>query len=100
MLYAAGITSFDTRSGPIMRLARIHQFSLAAFVLVAIAPRASAQSALELVPADSAAFAHIKLVEVWKSDIMSHFRIAFAKAGPKALAAMEEQLDPPPSSFD
>lgn len=85
-----------------MRLARTRLpiTALAAFLTLAGMPRASAQSALELTPANSVAFAHVKLTEVWNSEAMASLRTAFAKAGPKALAAMEEQLDPPPSSFE
>src|SRR4051812_43470768 len=55
---------------------------------------------LALVPADAVAFAHVRLADVWKSELMSSFRTSFERAGPKALAALEEQLVPSPSTFD
>ena len=55
---------------------------------------------LELVPADAVAFAHVRLADLWKSDLMAGLRATLEKAGPKAAAALEEQLVPPPSAFD
>jgi len=59
-----------------------------------------AGSPLALVPADAVAFAHVKLGEVWNSDLASMFRTSFEKAGAKAIAALDEQLDPPPAAFE
>src|SRR5580692_3909953 len=55
---------------------------------------------LALVPADAAGFVHIRGADLWKSEIFSGFRTTFAKAGPKALAALESQFVPKPSTFE
>jgi hypothetical protein len=54
---------------------------------------------LALVPADAAGFAHVRLADVWKSDLMAGFRQTFEKAGPKAAAALDAQFVPPPSTL-
>lgn len=55
---------------------------------------------LTLVPADAVGFAHINLVEVWRSDLLEEVRKTYDAAGPKAHAALEEKISPRPSTFD
>ncbi len=55
---------------------------------------------LALVPADAVGFVHVRLADAWKSDLFAPFRDTLAAGGPKAAAALEEQIDPPPSAFD
>lgn len=55
---------------------------------------------LALVPADALGFLHIRAAELWKHDLLAPFRETFEKAGPKVLAALNEQLVPRPSSLD
>jgi hypothetical protein len=54
---------------------------------------------LALVPADAAGFVHLRAADVWKSDLLSGLRQTFEKAGPKAIAALDAQFVPPPSTF-
>ncbi len=63
------------------------------------APLAAVPEELALVPADAVAFAHVRLADVWGSELFAGVRETFARAGPKALAALDK-LSPPPSAFD
>src|SRR5687768_2891482 len=54
---------------------------------------------LALVPADAAGFVHLRAADVWKSDLMSGLRQTFEKAGPKAVAALDAQFVPAPSTL-
>ncbi len=54
---------------------------------------------LALVPADAVGFVHLRAADVWKSDLMSGLRQTFEKAGPKAIATLDAQFVPPPSTF-
>jgi hypothetical protein len=55
---------------------------------------------LALVPANAVAFGHVRLADLWKHDGMAQVRRVFEKAGPRALAALDEQFTPAPSSID
>ena len=55
---------------------------------------------LALVPADATGFVHIRLADVWKNEMFAEFRKTFEKAGPKALAALDAQFVPAPSTID
>lgn len=55
---------------------------------------------LALVPADAVGFVHVRAADLWKSDVLAGFRQTFEKAGPKALAALDEQFVPKVSTFD
>src|SRR5579883_1704063 len=55
---------------------------------------------LALVPANAVAFGHVRLAELWKHDGMKDVRRVFEKAGPKALATLDEQFSPAPSTID
>ena len=55
---------------------------------------------VEMVPADATGFAHVRLADMWKSDAMSEFRKVLEKAGPEAIAALDEGFVPAPSSVD
>jgi hypothetical protein len=55
---------------------------------------------LALVPAASAGFVHLRLADLWKNEMFAEFRKTFEKAGPKALAALDTQFVPAPSTLD
>jgi hypothetical protein len=54
---------------------------------------------LALVPADAVGFAHVRLADMWKNEVMSGFRKTWERAGPKALAALDKQFVPAPSTI-
>jgi hypothetical protein len=55
---------------------------------------------LKLVPTDALAFVHVQVAQVWKSDAMKEYRKVVEKAGPKALAALDTDFSPPPSTIE
>ena len=55
---------------------------------------------LALVPTDAVGFVHLRGADLWKNEIFASFRATFEKAGPKALAALDSQFVPKPSTFD
>jgi hypothetical protein len=55
---------------------------------------------LALVPADAVGFVHIKLADLWKSDLFHEVRKTWLAADEKALKALDEQFVPAPSSLD
>ncbi len=72
-----------------------------------VAPQSSALAAaqpaalptdLALVPADAVGFVHVRLADLWKNEVMDGFRKTWEKAGPKALAALDAQFVPAPST--
>ncbi len=66
---------------------------------VAAAQPAELPADLALVPADAAGFVHVRLADVWKNEVMDGFRKTWEKAGPKALAALDKQFVPAPSTL-
>jgi hypothetical protein len=78
--------------------------TLAVAGLLAFAVPTFAQSALPsdlaLVPGDAVGFLHVKVADVWKSEVMKDARLVFEKAGPDAIAAFDEQFHPAPSTID
>ena len=70
------------------------------------APRAAARppaddaADLALVPADAAGFAHARVADLWKNDLFAGLRKTWERAGPKALAELDRQFVPAPSSLD
>ncbi|HEY1192347.1 MAG TPA: DUF1559 domain-containing protein [Gemmata sp.] len=74
-----------------------------------VAPQAATVSAaqpapelpadLALVPADATGFVHIRLADLWKNEVMDGFRKTWEKAGPKALAELDRQFVPAPSTI-
>lgn len=54
---------------------------------------------LALVPADAVGFVHVRLADLWANDVMSGFRKTWEKAGPAALAALDKQFVPAPSTI-
>ncbi len=77
--------------------------ALVVFAL-ALAPqgRAAAQplpADLALVPPDATGFVHVRLADLWANDVMKGFRDTWAKAGPDALAALDKQFVPAPSTI-
>lgn len=78
--------------------------ALAAIVgLVAPTARAAQPGAppadIALVPADAVGFVHIRLADLWKNEVMDGFRKTWEKAGPKALATLDKQFVPAPSTI-
>ncbi|HET6574480.1 MAG TPA: DUF1559 domain-containing protein [Fimbriiglobus sp.] len=63
-------------------------------------PGAALPADLALVPADALGFVHVRLADIWKHDAMKPYRRIVEKAGPNALAALDEQFVPPPSTID
>ncbi|MDB5313652.1 MAG: hypothetical protein JWO38_7854 [Gemmataceae bacterium] len=55
---------------------------------------------LAMVPADAAGFVHVRLADVWKNDLFAGLRKTWEKAGEKAIAALDKQFVPAPSSVD
>src|SRR5947209_6510766 len=54
---------------------------------------------LALVPADAAGFVHVRLADIWKNDMFLQMRKTWERAGPKALAALDMQFVPAPSTL-
>jgi hypothetical protein len=64
--------------------------------------RATAQplpADLALVPPDATGFVHVRFADLWANDVMKGFRDTWAKAGPDALAALDKQFVPAPSTI-
>src|ERR1700722_8778407 len=55
---------------------------------------------LALVPANAVGFVHIRGAELWKHEIFAGLRATFEKAGPKAVATLDNRFVPKPSTFD
>src|SRR4051812_25409073 len=90
------------------RLALVSLMALVAAVLVirpdsprqvAAAQPADLPADLALVPADAVGFVHIRLADLWKNEVMDGFRKTWEKAGPKALATLDKQFVPAPSTI-
>ncbi len=80
---------------------RILSVAVGLLAVVAIAPaQSNLPSDLALVPGDAVGFVHVKVAEVWKADAMKDARTVVEKAGPQALAALDEQFHPAPSTID
>ena len=61
--------------------------------------RSIRSGALAKVPADTAAFLHIKAADVWKAEAAAGFRDMFAKAGPEAVTAFNKRFTPAPATL-
>ncbi|OWK34458.1 hypothetical protein FRUB_10429 [Fimbriiglobus ruber] len=55
---------------------------------------------LALIPGDALGFVHVRVADAWKHESVKMYRQMFLKAGPKALAALDAQFVPPPSTVD
>ena len=55
---------------------------------------------LKLVPPDALAFAHVRVAEIWKSDALKDYRKIIQKAGPQALAVIDADFVPAPSTIE
>jgi len=77
---------------------------LRSLALLTLLPAVAAAQAptpdLALVPGDALAVLHVRVAEVWKTDAMSDVRKVFAKAGPAALAKLDADFTPAPSTLD
>ena len=54
---------------------------------------------LALVPADAIGFVHVRLGDFWSNEVMGGFRKTWEKAGPKAIAELDKQFVPAPSTI-
>ena len=68
--------------------------------VAAAAQPADLPADLALVPADAVGFVHVRGADLWKNDVLAPLRETFQKAGPKVLAALDEQFVPKISTFD
>ena len=55
---------------------------------------------LALVPPDAIGFVHVRGADLWKHEVLAPLRETYQKAGPKVLAALDEQFVPKISTFD
>jgi uncharacterized protein DUF1559 len=55
---------------------------------------------LAFVPGDAVGFVHVRLVDIWKSELFKEWRETILKAGDEALAAFDKRFIPAPSSVD
>lgn len=62
------------------------------------APAAPAE--LSMAPADAIVFVHLRLADMWKSDLLKEWRSTLLKAGDDALAAIDKRFIPAPSTID
>ncbi len=72
-------------------------------VLLLALPAAAADKLppdLALVPGSAIGLVHVKAADVWKSDVFADARAVFERAGPKALAALDKQFVPAPTSVE
>ena len=73
-------------------------------MLLGLAPPAAAQKDLPpdlaAVPADALGFVHVRLADLWKSELFRDFRDMVQKAGDDALRAFDRRFVPAPSSLD
>ncbi len=73
---------------------------LAAALFAAVAPAADPPPEFALVPADAAGVVHVRIADLWNNPAMADYRTSVRRAGDKALAALDEQFVPAPSSID
>ena len=57
-------------------------------------------SDLAAIPGDALGFVHVRVADVWKTDAMADIRKVFQKAGDKALAELDAQFVPAPSTIE
>ncbi|MBX9580841.1 MAG: DUF1559 domain-containing protein, partial [Gemmataceae bacterium] len=55
---------------------------------------------LALVPADAAGFVHVRLADLWKNELFAGLKKTWERAGEKALAELDRQFVPAPSSLE
>src|SRR5207244_1891840 len=55
---------------------------------------------LAKVPADAAAFVHIKAADIWRADAAAGFRQMITQAGPAALTAFNKRFIPAPATLE
>ncbi|HEX4613992.1 MAG TPA: hypothetical protein VH092_37770, partial [Urbifossiella sp.] len=95
----------------VQRLARRTTAAAASAVALVVAagaftapPEAAAQPAagspeLAYVPADAVGFVHVRAADIWKSEMFTEFRKTWDRAGAKAIADLDKQFSPAPSSL-
>lgn len=55
---------------------------------------------LAVVSGDALGFLHVRIADVWKGEALKDIRKVIEKAGPKALALLDERFVPAPSTID
>jgi hypothetical protein len=63
-------------------------------------PRLGEAAELAMVPGDAVGFVHFRARDVWHSPHFAEFRKVIEKAGPEAVAALDRNFVPAPSSLD
>jgi hypothetical protein len=63
-------------------------------------PPADDAADLALVPADAAGFVHVRFADLWKNDLFAGLKKTWERAGEKALAELDRQFVPAPSSLE
>ena len=66
----------------------------------AVVAEAEPGADLALVPADAAGFVHVRLADLWKNEMFAGLRKTWERAGEKAIATLDQQFVPAPSSLD
>lgn len=81
---------------------RFSTLALAVAVLWAPATSADDQLPADLaaVPSNAIGFLHLKLADLWKSELLKDLRVSIERAGPKAIEAFDSRFMPRPSSID
>lgn len=79
-------------------------FAVLGMAVAALAPSQAQEGALPpdlaAVHPDAMGFVHVRLADLWKHEALKDLRTMVAKAGPKALAALDEHFAPKPSTAD
>ncbi len=79
----------------------LRSLALLAVVLLPVAAAAQTPTPdLALVPGDALAVLHVRVADVWKADAMKDIRKVFDKAGATALAKLDDDFTPSPSTLD
>lgn len=63
-------------------------------------PRLGPADEMDLVPGNAAGFVHVRLRGIWNTEDFAEVRKVVERAGPQALAALDESFVPAPSSID
>ncbi len=63
-------------------------------------PRLGKAEELAMIPPDASGFIHVRIRDIWNSEQLSGIREIFQKAGPEAVAVLDEGFVPAPSSID
>jgi hypothetical protein len=89
-------------AGPVLLVALAATLALAPSRPAAAQPKPGPglPTDLALVHPDALGFVHVRVAEIWHNDALKQARDLLHKAGPRALAALDEQFVPKPSTVD